>query len=68
MDSTKWKLIDSAPKDGTAILLWDGDCVIANWCFESWRLTRDGAYSEDSSLAAEYITHWQELPSGPTES
>ena len=58
-----WLPIETAPKDGTAILgWWDGECMIVDWCVvvERWGSTHDG---ED--MFEPEPTHWMPLPDGP---
>jgi Protein of unknown function (DUF551) len=60
-----WRLIATAPKDGTPVLGWWGtECMIVDWCVvvERWGSTHDG---EDTFLPEP--THWMPLPEGPGE-
>lgn len=60
-----WRSMETAPKDGTAILgWWGGECIIVDWCVvvERWGSTHDG---EDTFLPEP--THWMPLPDGPSE-
>jgi hypothetical protein len=60
-----WRLIATAPKDGTSILGWWGtECMIVDWCvvLERWGSTHDG---ED--MFEPEPTHWMPLPEGPKE-
>ena len=66
---SKWKPIDSAPKDGTPILCWfDGvqpEPIVLKYVggyLYTWGLPNGnncGEYNE------EYITHWMPLPAPP---
>lgn len=60
-DVARWHPIETAPKDGTDVLLssphWHGDVVVGCWSFEGWR-DRD-----DSDKLAP--THWMPLPAAP---
>lgn len=64
----QWQPIETAPKDGTRILLgWKGASVmpqaIARWLTDGWSI--------DSPLAGRFVrppTHWQPLPLPPKES
>ena len=59
----KWQPIETAPKDGTRILVWDDDTIeTAYWAiFRSrWEHAWDGA-----ELGAFEITHWMPLPEPP---
>ncbi len=56
----EWKPIDTAPTDGTRVLVWDYDgeeCVIAVWVDYAWRIVDDGAVIPPS--------HWMPLPPRP---
>ena len=72
----EWQPIETAPKDGTEILVWAGSCVVVSWRRlngigyprEAWRLVH-GAYSSgdegDWSNEVEHPTHWMPLPAPP---
>jgi len=67
---TKWQPIDTAPKDGTEIMLcrlhvkkkWI--CTIGNRVGRHW-LSNDGGDPEWSSLISFKPTHWMPLPAPP---
>ncbi len=69
----RWEEIDTAPKDGTHILGYDGDTMavvffcrtqvrssgkICGW----WELSECGSWAEDGNW---YPTWWMELPEAP---
>ncbi len=64
-----WQPIETAPRDGTVILVWDNDTVMtANWYeppkpHESprWEHNWNGEVLEDCFP----ITHWMPLPEPP---
>ena len=59
-----WRAIDSAPKDGTPVLVWDG-----NDCMVSWYHTVSPEFLGEwytLAICAEEPTHWMPLPSPPT--
>jgi len=63
-----WQPIDTAPKDGTVVLLWDGIETTGYWqnyTFSpgSWCLCISGAYAQDAALDGP--THWAPLPAEP---
>lgn len=54
-----WQTMDTAPKDGTEILLWD----IKNFAIVGyWHRVADHWTSGDYALVP---THWMPLPEGP---
>lgn len=59
---TQWQPIETAPRDGTDILLsstgWFGDVLVGCWSFGGWR-DRD-----DSDRLNP--THWMHLPEAPS--
>ena len=79
-----WQPIETAPKDGTSVLLWASwldDPVIARYSYQSgyaescWEGTFDGAAALESQGDTwtdehEVInpTHWMPLPDPPKES
>lgn len=60
-DEAGWQLIETAPKDGSDVLLssphWHGDVVVGCWSFEGWRDRDDSDKLEP--------THWMPLPAAP---
>lgn len=59
----KWRPIETAPKNGTAIMSWDGQqCAVIVYCccHKEWRLL-DGDLSEWTGS-----THWMPLPVPPS--
>lgn len=57
--SAVWSPIETAPRDGTELLLYgDGSCVIGHWSGSSWD---DGDFR--SRITG--LTHWMDLPPGP---
>jgi len=63
-----WLPIETAPKDGTRIQLFDADRklqqMIGAWKFDGW--WSDATPSGKSFIWAD-ATHWRELPAPPTE-
>ena len=68
----QWQPIDTAPKDGTIILVyyigpWDQKHVLeASWC------SKDGDYNNPcwwpewhGTMIDDHITHWMPLPDPP---
>lgn len=68
-----WQPIESAPKDGTRVLLWPG-CWPAHWCESihykderpaGWLiLGQDDPWYTIWRSSGE-VTHWAQVPSGP---
>jgi len=58
---TTWQPIDTAPKDGTAVLIWDGSDMVVAICEPNllipWRSTYGDTIGEP--------THWMPLPAPP---
>ena len=57
----QWQTIDSAPRDGTNVLLSDNhEIIIGKWC--EWReYGQDYAWYDSQCIPIE-ATHWQPLP------
>jgi len=55
--SPTWRSIDSAPKDGTEILVWDTERTIARWIDGEWM----------PCLPDQQPTLWQHLPQPPED-
>ena len=62
---SEWQPIETAPKDGTAVLVYDGKITTAEWYGLGgyWSLCRVGAWAEDSETDP---THWMPLPDPPS--
>jgi Lar family restriction alleviation protein len=60
-----WQPIETAPRDGTQILGWDGDARQIVWWCEGGRWISD-KLQEYHLGEREDPTHWQPLPSPPT--
>lgn len=68
-----WQTIETAPKDGTRILLYPrvnqrtGECTItvARW----WQPARAGKgfWIHDGTCTLKHPTHWQPLPAPPSD-
>ena len=56
----KWQLIESAPKDGQSILVWDAD---NKWQYEAWWGGVEGWENPDRLVNP---THWTFLLPPPT--
>lgn len=65
--AAQWLPIETAPKDATDLLLWNGVAVTGYWSKSYggyWRLVEAGSHAEDNSVD-EPITHWMPLPAPP---
>jgi hypothetical protein len=64
-----WKPIETAPKDGTSILLSDGKWVGEGYYSEHSGGTwwEAGSHWTDAHDGQIYPTHWQPLPPPPSE-
>lgn len=73
--NTEWLPIETAPKDGTSILLWDGYRLeVARWGYDDL-YDRDpkkwiygecyGEYNDYNSVDSP--THWMKLPESPKQ-
>lgn len=63
-----WRPISEAPRDGTAILLYEDDSVTTAWWYKHWR---EGFWytgydcADHGSFKVERPTHWMPLPAPP---
>jgi hypothetical protein len=76
-DGPGWQTIDSAPRDGTRVLVFNGSCLIASWsdnpqvwgehegpCWTVYEV-EDWFYSYHLVEPYNVPTHWQPLPPPP---
>jgi hypothetical protein len=67
----QWRTIDSAPKDGTSVLLYVGmfghDYAVAFWNDDYWHIGSPDAADERDKWNFEFgsPTHWMQLPEAP---
>ena len=63
MSGSEWRTIDSAPKDGTAIILYGAKgrykVLVAKWD-ANWK-----AWQSEPGKWTAYPTHWMPLPAPP---
>jgi len=70
----QWENIETAPKDGTSILLFDGATMsVAYWCDTGtrlenyeWVINEFSAGEYNSETVMDNPTHWMSLPKEPT--
>ena len=61
---SEWQPIQTAPRDGSDILTWDGElCAVCYWC----RCSSQWSLNSDNCRDWTGVTHWQPLPSAPTK-
>jgi len=64
-NSREWQIIDTAPRDGTAILLWFNDGIVV----AHWHAATDGHagawWDRNDEWTFEHPSHWQPLPDPP---
>lgn len=69
LEAVEWRPIETAPKDGTAILAWNEDYIsIALWnkaCKQWADLTDQGI--GDECAYTDNPTHWMPLPAPPAD-
>ena len=67
----KWEPIETAPKDGTAIMLWTSMAKRPVFCRWSIAGSDDGWWSTmwgdeaSGNVRLDSYTHWQPIPPGP---
>lgn len=65
---SEWMPIETAPKDGTPILVWNGDYLSMsfwNKTYKQWPDLTDQGSEENAFDDAP--THWMPLPEPPTD-
>lgn len=61
----EWQPIETAPKDGTKVLLWDDGVTIGEWS-ENVHPWNDGNWwVEGGQVTTQTATHWMPLPEPP---
>jgi len=60
-----WRTIDSAPKDGTFILLAHRDGVSSGYFDFDWMLGEAAGYDGNHPIWLTHVTHWMPLPNPP---
>lgn len=69
---SEWQPIETAPKDGTAILVWDGKLVYEAEWWDAWYADSSKPGWMIANCDEEYgfyvkATHWMPLPTPPTD-
>jgi hypothetical protein len=66
-----WQPIETAPKDGTDIMVYVGvfepDYAVAHWNGEFWDMLPEELEADDYSRAFGQPTHWMHLPEPPAD-
>lgn len=65
INKSPWQPIESAPKDGTHILIMDNwyECITVKWS-GYWALIEFGDYAEDDHICG-VAKYWMPLPPAP---
>ena len=76
----EWQPIDTAPRDGTDILLFQPDVdkhgierfyhaliIVGFWDdrYKKWSISNVGGFEGESEMQSEEVTHWTPLPKVP---
>jgi hypothetical protein len=74
---SEWQLIDTAPKDGSYIVLWEQYSInpfIGCWSFGRWSVSHEHVDAEGGWDGANVVdrlsgpvTHWMPLPPPPKD-
>ena len=64
LPANAWQPIETAPRDGTKFLAWDGDELLIVWWCDGGRWISDNLQQFHPG-EHENPTHWQPLPSPP---
>lgn len=67
---SKWQPIETAPKDGSCLLLWLPDSATDTIVFGHWDSDFGGCWYERHGSESAFpidveVTHWQPLPEPP---
>ena len=66
----EWQPIETAPKDGSVIIVWYFSPLFARWCYVG-KGEKKGWASQDYWLSDDFEeykpTHWMPLPQPPTK-
>jgi hypothetical protein len=64
----EWQPIETAPKDGTAVLLWlSGDAAFFDWMVVGSYDGDDAGWNDGITMFRLEPTHWMPLPRPPSD-
>ena len=63
-----WQPIESAPKDGTSILIFCGFSIVGSWVTDGARVKNGWSDDKQGINPIFMATHWQPLPEPPKAS
>jgi hypothetical protein len=62
---TNWQPIETAPKDGTWLLLWCGWEIVGHWVEDGKRVKHGWSDDPNGIDPIFMVTHWMPLPEPP---
>jgi len=66
-----WQPIATAPKDGSAVLAYDGEeCAVVRWGYHTWVKDQPASHcwvGEGVDYPPNRFTHWMPLPLPPKD-
>lgn len=75
LEESEWHGMESAPRDGTPVLIWGpkfANSFSAYWTNEQTDMSKEGGWTDGSTnrydeFYASFPTHWRPLPPPPTD-
>lgn len=62
-----WQLIETAPKDGTWVLLWCDFAIVGRWSVKGNRVRNNWTDDYHGVNPVFSVTHWMPLPAPPLQ-